>query len=159
MAFTGCFFVQTKSSLYPSWMSPLHPSLHPYSVSFSSSSETLLLNLTCVSLPRLLPTSYVSSSSLMAALHYLSTVKTHLIYQLCTSRIYTLRLRKLSVISAEYLQRYKRFTKLGVHNHFYESPRGSRAGILIKLERAVEGTEIGPNDAAINLKRSTVYPN
>jgi len=32
------------------------------------------------------------------------------------------------------------------------------AGILIKLERAVEGTEIGPDDASINLMRSIEYP-
>ena len=32
------------------------------------------------------------------------------------------------------------------------------AGILIKLERAVEGTDIGSDDASINLKRSMEYP-
>ena len=32
------------------------------------------------------------------------------------------------------------------------------AEILIELKRAVEGTEIGPDDALINLKRSMEYP-
>jgi len=41
---------------------------------------------------------------------------------------------------------------------FYSFLLYSLAGILIKLESAVEITEIGPDEASINLKRSMEYP-